>query len=540
MANSLAGPSFRGKGFIPAWPCLNNGDPVPPHLASVHLDPAAKGASVGIGTVMAVTTFLQGTVKVGKQGDHFTVSYPSSARTSRGQLKTVASSPQGALRVWTFDVEAGKTPTGITAPSYLLLAELLYLDCHSEASERYQRLMRKLGSEIGHPAPYSVSELSRAAGNANEDMMSLSDAIYHAIMLGEKDGRIVAQRGLTPALPETDPFAAAQLPSSALPKSTPKAVLRRSIKSPSPDRNNTFLLFGPTATFKSTFAKEAAAETAAGLVMVQGRRSISDEDFLGARTLLAGNTGWFNGPVAEAFLLGRHKKVVLLVDEAARLDPFCLNAFIPFMDRHSAADVTRMADGAEKITELRPADLDPVGTGPHHVLTLPVEEVTQSGRSCAKKVSVPVENLTFVFTANLGCDYDQPADQFDGAFLSRIRVQIEVARPERDFTEPLYLNRLNDPALVDKLYALELFVDTNLQPDGKFRRPLNVTTNLAFLEEFAAATDDGLLPQAAFVEAADLTLVEKVCEGMEDGSKDAAAAGIFRDEVNRLAHSLAA
>ena len=540
MANSLAGPSFRGKGPVPAWPCLYNGDPIPPHLASVHLDPAAKGASVGIGTVMAVTTFLQGAVKLGKQGESFTVSYPSSAQSSRGRLKTVASSPQAALRVWTFDVEAGKTPTGITAPSYLLLAELLYLDCHSEASERYQRLLAKLAHEVGHGAPYSLSELSLAAHHANDDMMALSDAIYHAIMLGEKDGRIIAQRGSTPPLPETDPFAAAPLPSATLAKSSPKAVLRRSIKNPSPERNNTFLLFGPTATFKSTFAKEAAAESAAGLVMVQGRRSISDEDFLGARTLLDGNTGWFNGPVAEAFLLARQQKVVLLVDEAARLDPFCLNAFIPFMDRHAAADVSRMADGVEEITKLRPLHLDPVGTGPHHILTLPVEEATQTNASCAKKISVPVDNLTFVFTANLGCDYDQPADQFDAAFLSRIRVQIEVVRPERDFTEPLYLNRLNNPALLDKLYALEGFVDTNLQPDGKFRRPLNVTTNLAFLEEFVAATGDGLSPRAAFVEAADLTLVEKVCDLMEDGSKDTAAAGIFRDEVTRLAHSLAA
>ena len=541
MANSLAGPAFFAAGTDPAWPSLNNNDPIPWHLGSKHADPNAVSLNVCIGNVLAVTTFLQGRVEVGKTGKCLSVTYPSSGKSDKDTLKTVGSEPAPSGRKWTINSVPGKPPTGKTAPSYLLLAEALLLKMHPEVSERYGRLSTSLYNALGHGAPYSEIELVRASSRAdtNDTMMALSDAVYHALKQNEADGSIAAVAGSTQRLAPCDPFVVVAAPQPILSRSGVKNLIRRTLLRESGDVNNTIMLVGPTATFKSTMAKQAAVEAGAHLVVLQGRRNLSGEDFLGARRMVNGNTDWFDGPVAEAFRIATSEKVMLLVDEVARLDEDARSSFVTFLDRHTPDVVRRMGHNPHK--EM-----------PHHILVLPTEKQSEVGvddedRVASKKAKfraetllAPVDNLTVVFTTNLGAGYGDGSEPFTEAFLSRVRVQIEVLRPDRDLTEPIYRAVLDHGAVLEALYSLEAFVDDHQQPDSHFRRPLNVTNCVAFLEECAASLSEGLNPQEAFVQASELTLLAKVCPVMDDGLKDAVAAQLFRDEVRRRASTLAA
>jgi hypothetical protein len=436
-------------------------------------------------------------------GQTATYSGISVTYTSGGSEKTARTEHNPNGRQWIGSL-------GVTFPARLILLEALVLDQHPDVKQDFFALFSKLKSLIGHPWPFAPAGLAKHASTCDGEMMRLCDSLYFAISQLESTDEVEHIEGNLSALASLDLHdilepAPPPVAASAMGHLTPR--LTRLVAR----GGTTMLLSGPSASFKSTFVRQAAADAQAALFIVQGTKSIEPIDLLGSPQVRDGETLWVDGPVAQAIRQAQTGKTVLLIDEAMRLEPENLNAIIPMLDRIPAAVLPSMG-------------ITPLTDGPHFVLRLPEE-----------LVPAPCENLSVALTTNLGSGFIQPGGTLDSALETRLRYKFYLGRPGRDVTESIYRAVLDDNKVIEPLFLLERFTSEHLLRDGGlFQDSLNVTTNLAFLEELVAETQAGVSLAEAFCDTAEFTLAPTVCPRDEYGRREEAAYRTFMDRVRRV------
>lgn len=494
----LASAGFRAKDPVPAWPTIGKNNSIPESYRS-PLNTSGRG-QVGLGYLKAVVDLLTDGVIIGRGAtyDAISVSY-----VSGGTEKTARTEQNPNGRQWIGTM-------GVTFSARLLLLEALLRGEHPDVKDAFFGLFNKLKGLIGRPWPFAPADVARHASACDGEMMLLCDVMYFAVLgLESTDDVEHVDGNLSPLNafdlhdvlePPTAPVAA-----PAVGNLTPRLtrMVRRG--------GATMLLSGPSASFKSTFARQAAVGAGAALFVVQGTKSIEPIDLLGSMQVIGGDTNWVDGPVAQAMRSAQRDKTLLLIDEAMRLEPENLNAIIPMLDRIPASDLPSMG-------------IEPIADGPHFVLRLPEE-----------LIPAPVENLSVALTTNLGSGFFQPGDALDSALETRLRYKFHLERPGREVTEPIYRAVWDDSVVIEPLYALEQFTRENLIRDGGlFADSLSVTTNLAFLEELVTETEDGVSLKEAFYDTAEFTLAPAVCPRDDYGRFEDAAFKTFMDKVKRV------
>lgn len=91
---------------------------------------------------------------------------------------------------------------------------------------------------------------------------------------------------------------------------------------------NTFMLFGPPGSGKTSLVYFLAEKNGWELVRITGKESMRDEDMMGTYQMKGDVPVWVEGPLEKAFRLASEKPVVLLVDEITRIPSRYLNVFI--------------------------------------------------------------------------------------------------------------------------------------------------------------------------------------------------------------------
>lgn len=493
----LASAGFRAKDPVPVWPTIAKSNSIPEQYRS-PLNTSGRG-QVGLGFLKAVVELLALHITVGRGASYSALSV---TYASGGVEKTARTehNPNGRQWIGSF---------GVTLPARLLLLEALLLDQHPDVKQDFFALFGKLKGLIGRPWPFAPAEMTKHASACDGEMMRLCDSMYFAIVQLESTDDVEFLDGNLSALTTLDlhdvlepPPATVEAPAvSSLTTRLTRLVQRGGA---------TMLLSGPSASFKSSFARQAAVDAGAALFIVQGTKSIEAIDLLGSPQVRNGQTLWVDGPVAQAMRHAQSSKTLLLIDEAMRLEPENLNALIPMLDRIPAAVLPSMG-------------LTPISNGPHFVLRLPEE-----------LVPAPCENLSVVLTTNLGNGFFQPGNALDGALETRLRYKFHLERPGREVTESIYRAVWDDSTVIEPLYALTQFSAENLLRDGGlFEDSLSVTTNLAFLEELVAETQAGVALKDAFCDTAEFTLAPVVCPRDDYGRFEEAAFKTFMDRVRR-------
>lgn len=494
----LASAGFRAKDTVPVWHTIQKNNSIPEAYRS-PLNTSGRG-QVGLGYLKAVTELLTLSVTVGREKtyDAFSVTYASG-----GNEKTARSEQNPNGRQWIGSM-------GVTFGPRLLLLEALLRDEHPDVKDAFFVLFTKLRDLIGRPWPFAHADLTQHASDCDGEMMLLCDTMYFAVLQLKSTDEVEHVEGNLSPLTTLDLHDILEPPAEPVAPQVAGSLPGR-LKRLVQRGGATMLLSGPSASFKSTFVRQAAADAGAALFIVQGTRSIEPIDLLGSVQVIGGDTKWVDGPVASAMRNAQCSKTLLLIDEAYRMEPHNLNAIIPMLDRITAEILPSMG-------------LAPLTDGPHFVLNLPEE-----------RIPAPVENLSVALTTNIGSGFIQPADTLDGALETRLRFKFHLERPGREVTEPIYRAVLDDDLVLNALYALEQFTAENLIRDGGlFSDSLSVTTNLAFLEEVKPETEGGIAVNEAFCDTAAFTLAPAVCPRDDYGRYEDAAYRTFMDKVRRV------
>lgn len=491
---SLASAGFRAKDPVLGWPTILKNNNIPECDRS-PLNTSGHG-TVGLGYLKAVVELLTNQIIVGRDASSSAISVTYASSGSEKTART-EHNRNGNQWIGTF---------GVTFSARLLLVEALMLEQHPDVKADFFKLYDILKTRLGHAWPFSTAELANLQGTCDAEMMRLCDSTYFAVSQLERTDEVEHINSELPDLGRIDlhDYLEPVTQAHALQVGSLASRLTRLVTR----GGATMLLSGPSASFKSSFARQAAAEAGAALYIVQGTRSIEPIDLLGSVQVIGGDTKWIDGPVALAMRSAQQSKTLLLIDEALRLEPHNLNAIIPMLDRIPASVLPSMG-------------VTPLTDGPHFVLRLPAE-----------LVPAPCENLSVALTTNLGNGFLQPGDGLDGALETRLRYKFHVGRPGRDVTEPIYRAVWDDSTVIEPLFVLEVFTTENLLRDGGlFADSLNVTTNLAFLEEVKAETDAGVGLKNAFYDTAEFTLAPAVCPRDDYGNFEDAAFKTFMDRV---------
>lgn len=151
------------------------------------------------------------------------------------------------------------------------------------------------------------------------------------------------------------------------------------------------LLAGPTGTGKSLAVQQVAEQLGASLVVIEGKESLIDLDFLGAilpqldqkQPAQSSARAWVDGPLLRALRLAQCEPVVLFLDEINRIPRQHVNLLLGLMNAKS--QVTCQAQG-----------LQLNGVGPFFVVEVPMT---------SEIVACPVAHLRIVAAGNFGRAY---------------------------------------------------------------------------------------------------------------------------------------
>jgi hypothetical protein len=298
---------------------------------------------------------------------------------------------------------------------------------------------------------------------------------------------------------------------------------------------NVFLT-GPTGTFKTSTANQAALVNKANLFSVQGRPGLEDRDFYGGVYPVPGKEpAWVPGPVAQAFDSAASGALTVLVfNEVTRFEPLYFNATIGMMDEYSGAE---LAAHGVTFTEdhLKAMGLNSQNEGRYYLLTLPNGESI----ACRKEL------LCFVGTANLGTDY-VTTGELDAALLRRYERHVEMTFPDESVVMPLLIQAAGDAHLAEVAYRLEVFTrpqvvddlgfSEEMSAEGLLKRAMNFSTTRTLLDEARELVESGVPARSAFIRAAQSTVVPYCVPRLPSGTLDPAARTRLEDDV--MKHSL--
>lgn len=283
-------------------------------------------------------------------------------------------------------------------------------------------------------------------------------------------------------------------------------------------RGGAALLVGPPGTFKTERAKQVALEIQADLIIIEGRPGLEDKDFIG-QTLPSSELDsegrqtfkFMDGPLLEAVAKGAQGKVVLILDELLRFEPYHLNVIVGFLN------TIDQQQGAAMGLEL--------AAGRHYFLQTPSEILT-----------CPIENLTIIATTNMGDDFVQ-SGQLDAALLGRFKLVLETDRVSRAMVMPVLLSKAGgNDTLAQAAYQLEVKTYDQTQDKGKLLlREANPRQTLQLIEETLALIEDGVPPVAAFEQAVELTWAGYCCERDSSGRLNSESKSFLMDCAREVA-----
>ena len=500
------------------WPTLSKRQEMPPGCKSKHNGRTAK---LGLGLVEAVSVLLAGRVELGREGASFSISYQSNrggTRVASSRSGEGSSGPGAPRRIW-------EGTDAMKAPIILCLVEAMLLEttpggADSELAEvggRWAALLEEIELETGEAAPYTKTQITRAAQSdlCQKAVMALTDGVYFALKRSEDEGtREFRDRGGSgfPALSGEDfDRLFDRPPAEATPEPMPEGYLTATL-SGLIQTGGTALLVGPTGTFKTTTATRVAEAEGAALQVVKGRPGIEDRDFFGGVVPTGSGPAWRDGPVTKAFRKGRAEATMLLMDELLRFEPLFLGAFVGLLDPASPAELS--ARGIDPAPGFSGAD--------HYVAELPTGE----------EVACPTRRLALVATTNMGSDYVQ-ASRLDAALMGRFELTVEVERPDPDVKRHLYEEAAEDlpcapvgsARLADLLEAVEETVEEgHIDKGGLYVRKAHPRLMLNMARQMKRILENPQLagrgPAVAAQEAAAMTVVPNCVERQASGLLD--------------------
>lgn len=465
--------------------------------------PAATGGAAP-GLISGAAALLAGyaTVLIDPATQAISVTH----RNEANGYSAASSIQRGQARVWS--VQEG------SACGTLLIAEAVLLGLHPVVRLVWRQLVAAIDPE-GALLP-SHAEAIHAIGSQNEPralMNRLAWRMHEALDERTGSGQLIQGEAVFEAQGGTDHTAVVLLQKGRSVQDTRPAVtpmlerLARRVR-----RGGAALLVGPTGTFKTETAKQAALAAGAQLTIIKGRPGIEDRDFYGG--VYPGEDGpqWLDGPLTAAFRNARNGLSVLLIDELLRLEPLYRNTLIGALDTLSAAEVTALGG-------------IPTGSGRHYALTLPTGEL----------ISAPAGNFALLATTNIGSGYQQ-LDGLDDALLRRFTSTYEFALPDEAAVRQVYRQRIADPRVVEAAIELEFFTRSrHVGQEGLLARAANPGVILNLLDEYQAERED---PQAspadAFLQAVNATVVPYCAPREANGMLEQSAAVMLQHQAGLI------
>jgi nitric oxide reductase NorQ protein len=352
-------------------------------------------------------------------------------------------------------------------------------------------------------------------------MMAATDALYYAIkalgptILNEPDPE---PRTIMPGALETviygQPTSGPPTPTaSPLPTVTTSTVhtIRRLIR-----RGGTALLVGPTGVGKTYAVKQAVLAECARLVVVKGRPGLDDRQLYGGIYPTEEHYRWIDGPLAKAWRAAHAgERVVLVIDELARLDPYHLAALIGALDPVTGTEVQSMH-----------ISIDVDEQQWYYVLSLPNGD----------DLVAPCPHLSVLATTNLGSDYAQLQTTFDAALLRRFALHLDIEGLPSDVQRDILVYEQHVPANVAMVLVASAEFSSNATAanGGLLQRELNLGTLINWAIEAQALVMEGASWSTAVRDTAEITAIPFACPRLADGRLEAPAAQMLREHIATL------
>jgi len=399
---------------------------------------------------------------------------------------------------------------------------------------RWQELLSSLVTEVQALPPYTEAQLRSAASNptVNEAMMAASDALFAYLEFRKVMGVSALEMGAQSYLSANATSLALLYQQSAPTATSAPAVpvivtevtrtLLRAIM-----RGRTALVVGPTGAGKTEAVKHAALAAGAILVKVEGHPGLDDKILFGG--VYPDGKGGFNyveGPLTEAWRYAAEgQRVVLLLDELARMDALYHALLIGALDTLSGAEIAARPKLARASTQL-PFVLKPAER--YRVLNLPSGTV----------LIAPADHLSVIATTNLGSAYQQASSQLDPALLRRFALRLEVERLTEDERRAILEQSLPAPVARALVAVEEFSIANTASQGGLLAEALNLGVLLDWGQEAQALVNDGTLWPQALVDAARYTALPFCCPRLSDGRLEPPAVNMLRSEIIVAARSL--
>ena len=254
------------------------------------------------------------------------------------------------------------------------------------------------------------------------------------------------------------------------------------------------MLVGPTATGKTTQAKDAAYHLGMGFELVVLDEGWDAAELFGGYTRAGADWTFTPGPITRwAERIQQGETVMLIIDELARGHKSVVSAIMRVMNAYAAADLEKMGIAAPTGEE-----------GPFYLV-----DVTAT----KQRIPVPCRRARIVATSNQGDGY-AGINLNDPAFRRRwTGGWLQLKGYEADVVRAILSHRLGLPhgsTLITKLQAVALQVAEYQRREESLIATLDLATLITWGEAALHLTRGGTTIRQAFVESAADVWVDRV------------------------------
>jgi hypothetical protein len=260
------------------------------------------------------------------------------------------------------------------------------------------------------------------------------------------------------------------------------------------DRGGPVMLVGPTATGKTTQAKDAAFQLGMGFELVVLDEGWDAAELFGGYTRAGKDWAFASGPITRwAERIKRGETVMLIIDELARGHKSVVSAIMRVMNEYSTADLDKMGIPI------------PSGTaGPFYIV-----EVTAT----KQRIAVPCHKARIVATTNQGDGYTG-INLNDPAFRRRwTGGWLQLKSYEADVVRGILSERLALPhgaMLITKMQAVALQVAEYQRREEALLATLDLATLITWGEATLRLHRSGVNVRQAFIESAADVWIDRV------------------------------
>lgn len=413
----------------------------------------------------------------------------------------------------------------IEAKSYLIvigaILDALVVSFDEKVIKTWEHFLEQLEMFLVAEPPFTLNQLTLASQqeHLNYCLLKLCREVRSFLYKRVKEVEIINQPYLD-RIPENKQFYSllnSFQPSKVTNKPLVK-TLSRVVK-----RGGTALLIGPTGVGKTESVKASALNADAILVKIAGHPGLDNRALFGGTYPDGkGSFTFIDGPLTEAWKYAANgQKVILLIDELARMDSYYHSIIIGALDSLSAAEITARPRFflSNNLPCLNTADR-------YYPLMLPNGEA----------LIAPVKNLSLIATTNLGTNYQQLTAELDPALMRRFQVHLDVQRLDKDSRIKILKNTQIPLRLAQLMVDIEEFSHSQTAVHGGLLgQPANISILLNWANEAIALTEEeNCTWQQAIVEGSKITIIPFVCPRNSDGTLEKPSIKIILDEIERL------